>query len=90
MNNKMHQLSLALNNSVNERIIEYLNKKGATNVKQIQTDFRMAQCAISYKLSQLKEFEIVKCYKSGRKVYYSVNNERIDKINSIINQINEL
>ena len=90
MSDKMHQLNLALNNTVNQRLIEYLNEKGPTNVRKIQDDFRMAQCAISYKLSQLKDFKIVKCYKSGRKVYYSVNNERIDKINSIINQINEL
>jgi len=90
MNNKMHQLSLALNNTVNQRLIEYLNKKGPTNVNMIKDDFRIAQCAISYKLSKLKDFKRVNFYKTGRKVYYSVNNERIDQINSIINQINEL
>ena len=87
---KLHELSLVLNNSVNQRIIEYLNEKGEANVTTLQNDFRMAQCAISNKLGQLKEFGITKSYKTGRKVYYSIDKEKVDQINDILLLINKL
>jgi len=55
------------------KIIYYLRKRKKSNVKEINSLFRLSQPTISHHLKILKKLGILKSEKIGKEVYYSFN-----------------
>ncbi len=55
------------------KIIHHLKKKKNSNVKEINSLFKLRQPTISHHLKALKESGILKSKKIGKEVYYFLN-----------------
>lgn len=55
------------------KIIHYLGKKKKSNVKEINSLFKLRQPTVSHHLIVLKKIGILKSKKAGKEVYYFFN-----------------
>ena len=62
------------------RILAILDKVGSMCVNDIAVALDMTKSAISHQLSYLKEYNLVKCCKSGKTVFYSLSDEHVKDI----------
>ncbi|HOJ94258.1 metalloregulator ArsR/SmtB family transcription factor [Fervidobacterium sp. 2310opik-2] len=53
---------------------------GEKNVSQISKNLNMSQSAVSYQLRILRQGRIVKFRKSGKNVFYSIDDEHVEGI----------
>ncbi len=50
------------------------------NVNEIEKEVNMSQTAVSYQLKTLRQSRLVKYERRGQNVYYSIDDEHINKI----------
>lgn len=60
--------------------IIYLIYKNKVCVNDIAQSLNMNQSAVSHQLKNLKNFRLVKSEKQGKEVYYTLDDEHIEKI----------
>ena len=82
MNNKQHKMALdffkVLAHPLSEKIIPAL-EKSELSVSEIYNNLNLEQSITSQHLGKLREHKIVKFRKEGKKIYYSINTETMEK-----------
>jgi DNA-binding transcriptional ArsR family regulator len=73
MKNKCPQCFRVLSDKNRAKIINYLKRKRSSNVKEINSLFRLRQPTISHHLKTLKKLGILKSQKNGKEVFYFLN-----------------
>lgn len=60
--------------------IVYLLTKGELCVGEIEEAIGMSQTAVSYQLKMLRQAHLVKYYRKGQNVFYSIDDDHINEI----------
>ena len=66
-------------------ILTTLTEKGTLTAREVHRTIRIEQSTCSTHLKQLKKYGLVTDKRDGRSVYYSVNEENLNKVKNIIN-----
>ena len=70
--------------------IVYLLCNGELCVGEIEEAIGMSQTAVSYQLKMLRQAHLVKYYRKGQNVFYSIDDEHVSEIiNKTIEHISE-
>lgn len=85
--NKYYDSLIVLAEPVRLKILLLISEAGEMISKDIQAKFDITQPTMSHHMNVLCESGLVKSRKSGRCVYYSVNNKSIDGIIGLLNSI---
>lgn len=70
-------------------ILSLLIEKGTLKASEIHHSIGIEQSKCSTHLKQLKQYGLVTDKRDGRTVYYSVNEENLNKAQILINQIHD-
>ena len=79
-NEKYIKFFKALANEERIEIVNLLKKNGEMCAQDIEKHFYLEQSTTSHHLNMLKKAGVTKSHKSGRKVFYSVDNESMKLI----------
>lgn len=60
--------------------IVYMLLNGELCVSEIEQKIGMSQTAVSYQLKMLRQAHLVKYYRKGQNVYYSIDDEHVSAI----------
>ncbi len=71
----------ALTNKTRIEILEVINSKGRINVTDLYVKLKMVQAVPSQHLAILRKANIVVTERNGKMIYYSINYEKLHKIN---------
>jgi len=78
----------AIGNPVRIFILNQLAKAGEKTVNEMRSElpelFAVSQSSFSQHLSHLRKFDLVVFRKEGLYVYYSVNNEQMEKVQEVL------
>jgi len=55
------------------KIYNYLKESGENPVREVVKKMKLTQPTVSYHLKEMKKIGLLKSYKQGKEVYYSVN-----------------
>jgi ArsR family transcriptional regulator, virulence genes transcriptional regulator len=79
---KAQMVLRALNHKLRMQIIQVIHQGGKVTVTDIYISMRLDQSVVSQHLAILRRVGIVKTQRSGKYVYYFINQERIDEIHN--------
>ena len=79
----------ALNNSLRQKILEFIHLHSRATVTQVHNQFNIEQSVASDHLAILKEAKLVLNERQGRFIFYSVNYQELNRIHSFITEILE-
>ena len=77
----------AINHKLRQDILNLIDSNKELIVTAIIQKFKIEQSVASQHLAILRRANIVKIRKEGRFVYYSVNHEKDEKINNLIEEL---
>ena len=78
----------AINHPLRQRILELIETEDKVNVTKIYISLRLEQSVASQHLSILRKSGFVLTHREGKYIYYSINKERIDQSNLLIEALN--
>lgn len=76
-----------INNRVRQKIISILNKKNKLTVTQLYKLVGLPQSQTSSHLAILRFSGYVITEREGRKIYYSVNYDRLRQVNNVVGKL---
>lgn len=76
-------------NKVRWAILEQLEKRDYMNVTELYVALKMEQSVVSVNLAAMRRIGLVETNRHGKKVFYSINNQVVLKLKSIIELINK-
>lgn len=76
-------------NKVRWAILEQLEKKEYMNVTELYVALKMEQSVVSVNLAAMRKIGLVETNRHGKNVFYSINNQVVLKLKSIIELINK-
>lgn len=71
----------AINNKLRQKIIQIIHENKSLTVTQIYKQLKLEQSVASQHLSILRNAKMVKAFRDGKSVYYSINYKRFYQIN---------
>lgn len=77
----------AINHPLRKKIIELINGRDKITVTQIYVELRTEQSVASQHLAILREAKWLNTRRDGKFIYYSINEERFNQINEVLEQI---
>jgi len=77
----------ALNHKLRQQIIRMLDDKQRMTVTDIYIQLRLEQSVVSQHLAILRRAGVVQTERDGKYIYYLINYERLDHINSVVNDL---
>ena len=77
----------ALNHKLRQQMIKLLDENKKMTVTDLYVQLRLEQSVASQHLAILRRVGIVKTTRDGKFIYYSVNNERLQQINHIVDDL---
>jgi DNA-binding transcriptional ArsR family regulator len=77
----------ALNNKLRQKILYFINEKESITVTEIYTALGLEQSVASQHLAIMRQAGLVKTRRDGKKIYYSVNFNRIRQIHEFAEQV---
>ena len=77
----------AINNSLRQKILEFIHLNNRVTVTQVHIQFAIEQSVASDHLAILKEAKLVVNERRGRFIFYTVNYKELDRIHSLITEI---
>ena len=77
----------AVNHKLRQSIIALLKKEGKMTVTQLYVKLRLEQSVTSQHLAILRKSNVLSTQREGKFIYYSLNNERIEKLNKCIDAL---
>lgn len=86
---KAHSITRAIKHGLRQRMIEYIIGKGQATVTEIFIAFRLEQSAASQHLAILRKAGIVKTQRSGKNIYYSIEEARVSEILCALSELNK-
>jgi len=87
---KASDLLRAVSHQLRLSIIRLLDQKGEINVNQIYTSLRLEQSITSQHLKVLRTSEVVITRRDGKMIYYSLNYPRLEMVQKISADIEQL
>jgi DNA-binding transcriptional ArsR family regulator len=75
----------ALNHKLRRQMLELINKKEKLTVTELFIEMRLEQSIASQHLAILRRAKIVNTTREGKFIFYSINESRLDEVNSILN-----
>lgn len=87
---KASELLRAVSHQLRLSIIRLLDQKGEINVNQIYTSLRLEQSITSQHLKVLRTSEVVITRREGKMIYYSLNYPRLEMVQKISSDIEQL
>ena len=79
----------AINNSLRQKILEFIHLNSRATVTQVHRKFEVEQSVASDHLGILKEAKLVVNERQGRFIFYSVNYTELNRVHSLITEILE-
>jgi DNA-binding transcriptional ArsR family regulator len=77
----------SVNHPLRRKIIAMLKKDEKMTVTEIYVQLRLEQSVASQHLAILRRSEILKTKREGKFIYYSLDYDRLSKIDSLINDL---
>jgi len=77
----------AINNSLRQKILEFIHVNNRVTVTQVHNQFNVEQSVASDHLGILKDAKLVINDRQGRFIFYSVNYKELNRIHLLITQI---
>lgn len=77
----------AINHKLRQQLLRLIDENGKMTVTEIYMKLRLEQSVASQHLAILRKAGFVKTDRDGKFIYYSINNERIDELNSFIKDL---
>jgi len=79
-----------ISHSLRLKIISLINDLQEVNVNEIYTRLSLEQSITSQHLKILRDSDIVRTKRDGKMIFYSLNHEKLEKVNHAINHFDEL
>ena len=77
----------AVNHKLRQKIIDSLEENGTMTVTDIYIKLRLEQSVASQHLAILRRVGVVDTERQGKFIYYSLNNDRMAQISSLVEEI---
>ena len=77
----------ALNHKLRQQILTLIDQQGKMTVTEIYVQLRLEQSVASQHLAILRKAGFVKTERDGKFIYYSVNDARLEELNSFVNDL---
>ena len=77
----------AVNHKLRQQIIKLLDEKKRVMVTDIYVKLRLEQSIASQHLAILRKAKVVNTEREGKVIYYSVDYDRIDRMDSLIKKL---
>lgn len=77
----------ALNHKLRQQIVKLIDEQKKLTVTEIYVRLRLEQSVASQHLAILRRAGIVKTFREGKYIYYSVNNTRVDEIMKCVHSL---
>lgn len=77
----------AINHKLRQQILKFIAEQKAINVTEIYRHLRLEQSITSQHLAVLRKAGFVKTKKVGKYIHYSINTDRVQQLNSSIDQL---
>lgn len=75
------------NHALRQKMLHYLHQKGRVPVTPIYQKLRLEQSVASQHLAILRRAGLVTTERSGRQIYYSVNYDRLHKVDRFAKEL---
>ena len=77
----------AINNSLRQKILEFIHLNNRVTVTQVHIQFAIEQSVASDHLGILKDAKLVVNERQGRFIFYTVNYKELIRIHSLVTEI---
>lgn len=77
----------AINHKLRQQLLAYIGKMQRCTVTEIFIHFRMEQSVASQHLAKLRQAGFVKTERAGKRIYYSVNPEKMKDLLEVSKKI---
>jgi len=77
----------SINHKLRQSIIKLLEEKDKLTVTEIYVKLRVEQSVASQHLAILRRAEFVKTSREGKNIHYSLNQARLEEVNTFIEQL---
>lgn len=77
----------ALNHPLRQKILKTVHQKQSVNVTELYKTLKLEQSVASQHLGILRKAGFVMPSRDGRIIHYSVNYQRVEELNSLVNEI---
>lgn len=77
----------AINHKLRQQILKFIAEKDSITVSEIYQHLRLEQSITSQHLAILRKANFVSTKKIGKFIYYSINSEKIGKLNAVVDQL---
>jgi DNA-binding transcriptional ArsR family regulator len=77
----------AVNHPLRQKIIRSIHQKQSINVSELYKALRLEQSVASQHLGILRKAGFVVAERNGRVIYYSINYERFEELNELIEEM---
>ncbi len=77
----------ALNHKLRQQIVKLVDEKQRITVTEIYVHLRLEQSVASQHLAILRRAGIVKTYREGKFIYYSISTQRIEQIMKCVDEL---
>ncbi|MBM3412578.1 MAG: helix-turn-helix transcriptional regulator [Bacteroidetes bacterium] len=77
----------AINHKLRQEILLWINQKGSVTVTELYVQLRLEQSVASQHLAVLRKAGFVKTTREGKKIFYSVNIDRIKALAGFMEQL---
>lgn len=84
---KAAQVIRAINHPLRQSMIDLLKESGSMTVTELYNRLKLEQSVASQHLAILRKADAVITSRHGKFIHYSVNEERLSELNSLVEQI---
>lgn len=77
----------AIEHPLRQKILQFMSSRVQVYVTEVHTEFKVEQSVASDHLGILKDAQLVLAQRRGRFIYYSVNNEGIERLHRLLQQV---
>jgi DNA-binding transcriptional ArsR family regulator len=77
----------ALNHPLRQKILKLVHQKQSVNVTELYKTLKLEQSVASQHLGILRKAGFVMPSRDGRIIHYSVNYQRVEELNALVNEI---
>jgi ArsR family transcriptional regulator, virulence genes transcriptional regulator len=77
----------ALNHKLRQQILNLIDEHRKMTVTEIYLKLRLEQSVASQHLAILRKVSIVKTFRNGKFIYYSIHAERLEEINEYVKSL---
>ena len=77
----------AINHKLRQQILKQIDEQGKLTVTELYIKLRLEQSVASQHLAILRKAGYVKTERNGKFIFYSVNTDRLNEVNELVNNL---